>query len=70
MLDDRALAHVIAAGIDERLLEIDVWWEREDSSRSLSDLMTTAGNAAEQFGAALARWARDASFGGPGASFT
>lgn len=68
MLDDRALAHVLAAGIDERLLQIDVWWEGELMGRPLSDLLATAGDAAEQFGAALARWARDASFGGPGAS--
>jgi hypothetical protein len=67
-LDDRALGHVIAAGIDERLLDVGVWWDEETHTERLSKVLLNAGDAAEQFGGSLARWAQDTSFGGPGTS--
>jgi hypothetical protein len=68
MLDDRALGHVIASGIDARLLEVDVWRDFDSPTQSLVQVLADAGDAAEQFGAALARWTQDVSFGGPGTS--
>lgn len=66
MLDDAALGHVIAAGIDTRILEIDTWHEEQPEDVRLSVVLTEAGASAEVFGAALARWAQENSFGGPG----
>jgi hypothetical protein len=66
MLDDAALGHVIAAGIDARILEVDTWHEEQPEDMRLSVVLAEAGASAEVFGAALARWAQENSFGGPG----
>jgi len=66
MLDDRALGHVIASGIDARLLDVEVWRDPDFPTQPLAQVLADAGKAAEQFGASLARWTQDVSFGGPG----
>lgn len=68
MLDDRALGHVIASGVDARLLDVQVWRDPELQNRPLAQLLADAGQAAEEFGAALARWTQDVGFGGPGSA--
>lgn len=68
MLDDRALGHVIASGIDARLLNVEVWRDLDSPTQPLAQVLANAGDPAEQLGGALARWTQEVSFGGPGTS--
>lgn len=66
VLDDSGRGHVLAAGVDSRYLEVDVWWDADAPPQPIAASLLTAGEAAEEFGVSLARWSQDMSFGAPG----
>jgi hypothetical protein len=59
MIDTRALGHLVAAGIDQRLLEGRVPWNEDSADVSVDELLASAGEAAEELGAELGRWAQE-----------
>jgi hypothetical protein len=62
LLDAGALGHVIAAGVDARALSARLSWD--DSWRApITETLHSAGVAAEEFGAALGRWADELRLG-------
>jgi hypothetical protein len=59
MFGAEAVGHVIAAGVDQRLLEAKIPWDPESTSAPMGESLAYPGEAAQELGAELGRWAEE-----------